>query len=169
MEKTMKMKSRAAFIIAIAMLGVLSTPAHAAKEKFERTKPHLNVGLSAAGVDLTGFYDMSGLGIDIAVVEVRDGSTSVVRKRPGRTTWSDITLKRGYLGATDVQNWALEALRGDVQRRDITIVILDRDGDAVRRLNLVSCFPTGWELSTNDDNLLVEEVTLTYDRIDFGD
>lgn len=165
----MKMKFRAVFIIAIAMLGVLSTPAHAAKEKFERSKPHLNVGVSAADLDLTGFHDMSGLGIDVEVVEVTDGSDGVVRKRPGRTTWSDITLKRGYQGATDVQNWAAEAFSGDVARRDITIVILDRDGDAVRRLNLVSCFPTHWELSTNDDSLLVEEVTLTFTKIDYGD
>lgn len=164
----MKMSRGILVASALALLGSLTwgSPVEAAKENFDRSKPHLAVSTKAEGVDLSGFQQLEGFGIEVAVVEYQDPSDPVVRKRPGRVKYGDITLKRGYTGATDVQDWASEAVGGAVQRRDVTIVILEPSASPVRTFVLLDCFPSSWTLETDEDGHLVEKITLAVERVE---
>ena len=61
-----------------------SITAEAAKENFDRSKPHVSVSVKTSGVDMGGFRQMDGFGLQIEVIEYQDGEDRVLRKRPGR-------------------------------------------------------------------------------------
>jgi phage tail-like protein len=42
-----------------------------------------------------GFKGMSGMDSETEVIEFKQGNDRVVRKKPGRTTYANITLERG--------------------------------------------------------------------------
>ncbi|MBW2316894.1 MAG: phage tail protein [Deltaproteobacteria bacterium] len=151
-------------LLALAAAGFLSTSADAAKEKFVRDKPHVNVGVISSDLDMGGFIAMSGLGVEIEVVEV-PGSP---RKIPGRTTYSDITLKRGYTGATDVHDWATEGLRGEIQLRAFSVQLLTPSAEPVSEFHLVECFPTRWDLSTDDKGHAIETIVVKCGRVELA-
>lgn len=80
---------------------------------------------------------------------------SVVRKRPGRTTYSNITL-RGPVGS--LTDWSLMS-RTD--RKSGSIIYLDRDGKEVARYNLFECWPVSFS-STH----IVEEIEFVVERVE---
>ena len=149
-------------IATFATAALFLPDAQAAKEQFDRSKPHVNVAASSADLDLSGFNQMHGLGVEIESLE---DPTAPERKRPGRTTYSDITLKRAYKGATDVQEWATG---GGLPLRDITIHLITRSAKPVARFELIECFPTSWRLDTDDDGDTIESIVLRVNRIEFA-
>jgi phage tail-like protein len=153
-----------ATFLVLAATGLLSSSADAAKEKFVRNKPHVNIGVISSDLDMSGFVAMSGLGVETEAVEV-PGSP---RKIPGRTTYADITLKRGYAGAADVHDWATEGLRGEIPLRDFMVRLLTPSAEPVSEFHLVECFPTRWELSTDDKGHAVETVVMKCGRVDLA-
>ena len=141
--------------------------AQAAKEKFERTKPHANVStIGPIELDLRGFTQLSGLGVEVEVVETEDPSSGVIRKKPGRTTYANITLKRGYFGPTNVEVWATDGLRGEIPLIDFRVDIVTPSAEPVSRIDLFECFPTRWELGTNEKGEVQETLTIACDRIE---
>jgi phage tail-like protein len=152
-------------VLSCALIGL---QAQAAKENFDRSKPHLSFAVKAGDLDMAGFRQVDGLGIDIEVIEYQDGEDLILRKRPGRVKYSNITLERAYRGATDIEEWAMEALRGKMSRREISILIVDKAAAVVRSYNLFECFPTSWKLGTNDEGVITERITLAVERLDGG-
>jgi phage tail-like protein len=154
-------------LIAAALLfSVISTQSQAAKETFDRSKPHLSFVVSSPDMDMAGFRQLDGLGIDIEVIEYQDGDDLILRKRPGRLKYSNITLERPYKGATDIEQWAHQTGQREGVRRDLSLVILDRSALPIRTFSLLNCFPSNWTLTTNDKGGLVERLTLAVERIE---
>jgi len=161
------LQSFSAFIIVGAAL-FLSTVADAAKENFDRSKPHLTISVSIDGnndnsVRISG---LSGLGVETPSDDER-------RKRPGRTKYSNITLKRAYTGSTDLQEWATKATTEGDECRDCTknikISMLKRSGEVVRTFNILDAFPVKWEISTADQarsNVAVETIVVKMQRVE---
>jgi phage tail-like protein len=154
--------------IALAAAAALCLPqgARAAKEVFARSKPHVNVGVIGGDpLDLGGFQSVSGLGVEI---EVLDDTTSV-RKRPGRTKYSNITLKRGYVSNSELWDWAMAGVGGgDIPLRDLRIDLLTPSAEPIASFNLMSCFPTKWEVATDegDQKQATETLVLSCDRVE---
>ena len=150
-------------VLAFVATAAFLPDAQAAKENFDRSKPHLAVSASSNDLDLCGFSQMSGLGVEIETIEVSDPMASD-RKRPGRTTYSTITLKRPYNGATDVQEWAAG---GGLPLRNITIDLITPSAEPVVRFELIDCFPVRWQLDATSRGGTVETLTISPDRIEF--
>src|ERR1700722_15998291 len=54
-----------------------------------------------------GFQEVSGLGMEVTEAEYRTGNdpTNYVHKVSGLTKATDVTLKRGIVGLTDLSGW----------------------------------------------------------------
>lgn len=139
-------------------------------ESFGDPIGNYNFRVEIDGVDAGQFASVDGLSVEQEVVEYRDGDDYFVRKRPGRVKYGDITLKKGYVATTVLNDW-IEAARlgkGDYTRKNMSIVLHDNSdptgGEAeVQRWNLLECFPKSWKMSSLDgkgNDVLTEEVVV---------
>ena len=75
-------------------------------------------GLEIEG-KLTGYFNsVSGIGSESEVIEqkISDPNTgeTLIRKIPGRLTWTEITLKRGVTSNIDVWTWRQDVVDGKI-------------------------------------------------------
>ena len=59
-----------------------------------------------------GFKSVSGMDSETEIIEFKQGNDLIVRKKPGRTTYSNIVLERGYTETDDL--WQLKMERSIV-------------------------------------------------------
>ena len=115
-----------------------------------------------------GFSEVSGLGVEVTPIEYRNGNerSNWPRKLPGLAKVSDVTLKRGLIGSTDLYDWIRQAINGDPQlRRDVEISLLSEDRQAtVQSWKLTNAWPmkySGPTLSATTNEVAMEELVLT--------
>ena len=67
------------------------------------------------GIAQASFTDCSGLESTTEIIETREGGdNTTVRKLPGKTSYSDITLKWGLTDSTELWNWRQQIVNGTV-------------------------------------------------------
>lgn len=112
------------------------------------------VGISDDGKAVKGsFSEISGLGVDISVVEYRNGSEDITtRKLPGLKKFSNIVLKRGIIGDATFWKWLATAMNGQVVRADGTITLLDEKRQPV----VVWHFHRGWPCKWTGPDLIAK-------------
>lgn len=112
-----------------------------------RDDPYLaqNFTVEIDGVNVAHFAEASGLGVEIGVIEYRNGSEDItVRKLPGLAKYSNITLKRGIIGDLSLWQWLKTARQGQAQRRDGFIVLLNESREPVIRFRFRRGWPCKW-------------------------
>lgn len=124
--------------------------------------------LELDGVELARFTGCSGLAYTTEVVEYQDASsgTPVIRKRPGRTKYEDIVLKRGLSADKALTDWHQKVLDGAVERANGSIVIYDSTDSEVDRWNFERGWPSKWsasDLSADTDDVMIEELTISHE------
>ena len=75
-----------------------------------------------------GFKTVSGMDSETEVVEFKQGNDRVVRKKPGRTTYANISLERGFTATDDLWQWRKNIEDGNIDRRSGSVIVLDNDG-----------------------------------------
>ena len=55
-----------------------------------------NFSVEIENVTVGRFKSVDGLDSETEVIEYQDGDDMILRKRPGRTKYSNVVLKRGY-------------------------------------------------------------------------
>jgi phage tail-like protein len=122
------------------------------------------------GVSQAGFLECTGLASEISVIEYREGSdVNAIRKLPGRVSFHDVTLKRGVTNSRELYDWHLAALQGQVDRRNVAILLLDEAGNEVVRWRVLNAWPRKWEgpdLNAKGNDVAVETLTLTCEGIE---
>ena len=122
------------------------------------------------GIQQAGFSECSGLGSRIAVIEYREGGEPVrVRKLAGRISYNDITLRWGITNSRELYDWYRAGLTGQVDRRTVSIVLLDDAGNSVVRWIAVEAWPSRWDgptLNGLGNAVAIESLTLTCEEID---
>ena len=118
-------------------------------------------GVSDDGVAVSGsFTEVSGLDISMDPIEYRNGSEDItVRKIPGLKKFSNLTFKRGVTGDTEFWNWILEAMNGQVNRTEGSIMLLDENRQEVMRWNFSRGWPckfTGPSLNASSNEVAME-------------
>lgn len=115
----------------------------------QRVDPYRNFNflVELDGIAQASFAECSGLGSTTEIVEYREGGdNTTVSKLPGKTTFSDITLKRGLTASTDLWRWRQKIVEGDVDRRSGAIVVFDvANKKEVARWSFSNAWPTRWE------------------------
>ena len=119
----------------------------------------------------TGFMEVSGLDIEIEAVSFRDGGSpdDSFKKLPGLRKYADITLKRGIIkGDNDFFNWINTKQIGTIQKRDVTILLLDENHSPIVKWKIKNAFPvkyTGPVLNANSSDIAMEALVLTHEGI----
>lgn len=120
-----------------------------------------------------GFQEVSGLGVEITMQEYRAGNDvrNAPIKIPGLYKATDISLKRGVLGALDLITWLNQVRNGEDARRDITIQLQSEDRSTIAMTwQLVGAQPmkyTGPSLNGKGTDVAIEELGLAVEDIKF--
>ncbi len=137
-----------------------------------RIDPYRNFNflVELEGIAQGNFTECSGLEATTEVIETREGGqNTTVRKLPGKTTYSDITLKWGLTESDELWTWRKKVLEGSVERKNGSIVVYDlANNEEVARWNFVSAWPTKWEgpsLNATGNEVAIETLVLAHEGI----
>ena len=123
------------------------------------------------GIASAAFKSVSGLGAEAEVIEYREGSDPVSssRKLPGRVKYPNVTLKRGITASRDLWQWWKTVADGNVQRRNVAIVLLDDARTPVLRWLLRNAWVAkieASELEASKNEVAVESVELAHEGLE---
>jgi len=117
-----------------------------------------------------GFKSMSGMTSETEIIEFKQGNDIIVRKKPGRTTFNNIVLERGYTATDDLFQWRKNIEDGKIDRRAGSIIILDQDGQSeVARYNFYEGWPCKWhvpELDSDSSGMAIEKIEIAVEKVE---
>ncbi len=137
-----------------------------------RVDPYMNFNflVEIDGITQAWFRECSGLDSSTDPVEYREGGeNSTTRKLPGKTKYSDISLKRGITDSDELWKWRKSVVDGKIQRKNGSIVLLDDAGEEKIRWNFVSAWPSKWEgpsFNATANEVAVEGLTIAHEGVD---
>jgi phage tail-like protein len=119
----------------------------------------------------TEFSEVIGLTIEHSVIEYRDGTTldEGITKMPGLKISGNIILKRGIIqGDNEFFEWINTIENNEVERRDVTIALLNEDHEPVMVWKLEKAWPVKLaspSLRSVANEVAVESLELTHEGI----
>ena len=129
-----------------------------------------NFIVTIGGTQAGDIEDVSGLGLEIGESDYRSGSdkTSSIRKLPGTTSHTNVTLKRGMTGDLTFFDWINNVSKGNLDFRPVAITLLNEMMQPVLTVNLQNAIPVKWigpTLSAESSERASEIIELTYEEI----
>lgn len=139
-------------------------------------RPHDHLVTSKFKVEIEGvtqgaFAALEGIESTTEVVQFTDGDDLILRKRPGRTDYSNIILKRGYTNSDELWNWYKAVVNGEVERKSGSIILCADDASEIMRYNFFEGWPCRWKslvLDASKTDALVEELEIAVEKIERG-
>jgi phage tail-like protein len=120
-----------------------------------------------------GFQEVSGLGMEMTVVEYRNGNEreNSVRKLTGMNKATDVTLKRGVIGSLNLYQWLNQIRNGDQSAyRTVVIQLQNEDHSAVvltwKLLRARIIKHVSGPFNAKGTDVAMEELTLAYERLE---
>jgi phage tail-like protein len=114
----------------------------------ERHDPYAgyNFAVEIEGMVHAGFSEVSGLQVEIEVQEYREGGLNeFTHKRAGPAKYSsNLTLKRGMTSVRELWDWYWRVIQGDIERKNVSVLLLDSSGVEKRRWNFDQAYPVKW-------------------------
>lgn len=136
----------------------------------QRDNPYANFNfiVDIGAGDEAGFSEVDLPSGEIEVIEYREGADRVssARKLPGRVRYPNVVLKRGIAGRTDLFDWWKSVRDGAVQRRTVTITLLDEAHGPVQRWVLRNAWPAKLEgptLNALGNDVAIETLELAHE------
>ena len=130
-----------------------------------------NFKVEIEGVTVGAFRNVEGLDSETEIIEFQDGDDIVLRKRPGRTKYSNVSLKRGYINTDELWQWRKKVIDGVLERKSGSIILCADDGSEVMRYNFYEGWPCKWKgfsLDGKGTDVNVEEIELAVEKIERG-
>lgn len=127
-----------------------------------------NFSVEIEGINAGYFKAVDGISAEVEVIEFQDGDDIILRKRPGRTKYGDITLKKGYVITKDLQDWWKDIKDGNYERKNIAIHLNDNIGGRLRTWKCVGCWPKQWKVNGFDgkgNDVVTEEITFVVEEL----
>ncbi|MBM4389971.1 MAG: phage tail protein [Deltaproteobacteria bacterium] len=119
-----------------------------------------------------GFKSVSGMDSETEIVEFKQGNDIVVRKKPGRTTYANIVLERGYTATDDLWTWRKNIEDGKIDRRSGSVIVLDQDGTTeVARYNFYEGWPCKWnvpDMNSDSSAMAIEKIEIAVEKVERG-
>jgi phage tail-like protein len=120
-----------------------------------------------------GFQEVSGLGMEVTVIEYRNGNSkeNSVQKITGLNKATDVTMKRGVIGSLDLYNWLNQIRNGDqTALRTVTVHLQNEDHSAIvmtwKLLRARIVKHTSGPLNACGTDVAIEEIVLAYERLE---
>ncbi len=137
------------------------------------TEPYrgYNFKLVIAGVTEGHFTECTGIGIKVHAIKYREGGQSqVTHVLPGPVEYGDVTLSYGLTASHELWDWFMTAVKGKVDRKNVSILMLDSDGVAeLTRWDLVNAWPAEWRgavLNALTHEAAIEQLTLVFETLE---
>jgi phage tail-like protein len=122
------------------------------------------------GIARAAFQECSGFDSEIDVIEHREGGENTTpRKLPGLTKYSNIVLKWGMTDDSELYDWHRQVVMGIMERKNGSIVLLDRDGEEKVRWNFVRAWPAKWDspdFNAEGNDLAIETLELAHEGVE---
>ena len=122
------------------------------------------------GLVQAGFAECSGFGSSVQVIEYREGGDAqTVRKLPGMASYPDITLKWGVTDSRDLYDWHLTAVKGQIARKNGSIIQLNDLGQEKVRWNFFAAWPSKWDgpdYNAKGTEVAIDTLTVSCERVE---
>lgn len=116
-----------------------------------------------------GFTEVSGLESEIDVEDYQEGGVNgFVHKLPRQTTSANLVLKHGLTDIGSLWNWHYNATQGIIQRKNGTIMLLDRKQIPVMWWNFRNALPVKWtgpDFNAGSDEIAFESIELAHEGL----
>ena len=138
-----------------------------------RVEPFTNFNFTVEidGIKRAEFHECTGFNSSVDVIEHREGGAISPLKLAGQTKYANITLRRGVTDDRELYAWHLDAAAGNVQRKNGSIVVRDRQGTETARWNFFDAWPVRWAgpaLNAEGTDIAIEELELAVERLERG-
>lgn len=134
-----------------------------------RRDPYLsyNFAVEIEGLVVGGFSEVSGLQTEIEVQDYREGGVNqYVHRRAGPAKYpANLVLKKGVTDVRTMWNWYYSVAQGSVQRKNLSVLLLDSAGQEKLRWNFEQAYPVKWvgpDLKGTVSEVAVESVELAH-------
>ena len=93
-----------------------------------------------------GFQEVTGLGSEVEVSEYREGGVNGhIHKFAGPIKYSsNLVLKRGVTDVKALFQWYWDVMQGTVERKNVTVLLLDNEGQEQYRWVFEKAYPVKW-------------------------
>jgi len=121
------------------------------------------------GIQQAGFLECTGLGSSIEVLQTHEGTDTTIRKIPGKTTYPNVKLTWAAAADLHLYNWYKEAANGNIFRKNISVILINAEGDDEARWNITHAWPCAYEgpvFSTLGAEVATESLTLVCEKIE---
>jgi len=128
-----------------------------------RLETELFFDMEIDGAKVGSFKTVDGLENAQEVVEYQEGTERVMHKRPGKTNYSNIILRRGNMHTPELFEWYKKVTKGVTERKNISIIIHNQAGSATARYNYFEAWPCKWKgpsLDARSGTIPVEEIVI---------
>jgi phage tail-like protein len=138
-----------------------------------RQDPYLdfNFLVEIDNVAAAGFSEAELPAGRMEVVAYREGTdrTSAARLLPGRVEYRPLVLRRGFAGDASLYQWWQAVAQGTLDRRNVSVVLLDEQRQEVARWNLRRAWPakySGPSLNALGNDVAIETLELAHEGIE---
>ena len=119
-----------------------------------------------------GFFEVVLPSAEVSVAEYRAGNSPVgsPQKITGLTKYSEVVLRRGLIGSTDLWEWFKQTRDGSPEERSVRVDLLDEDRtEVVMSWRLTGARPvkyTAPTLNAKGTDVAVEELVLAIEGLE---
>ena len=118
------------------------------------------------GTRAGGFSEVTGLEVRTEVDEQREGGVNnFVHKIAKETRYPNLILKRVITDKTDLWDWHQQVVEGEVERKTVSVVLVDEVGQEKWRWVFYDAYPVKWngtDLNATGNTVVVESVELAH-------
>jgi phage tail-like protein len=134
---------------------------------------NFNFLVESGGVVAAGFSEITGMYAEVQAVEYREGRDpySNTRKLPGLSKYGNVTMKKGVVIDQDFFKWFKSGVDGDVDRRDISILLLDEQRQEKVRYNLTAAWPVKFvapDMKASANEVAVQSLEIAHEGLRIG-
>lgn len=124
--------------------------------------------LEIDGLAAGGFSEVSGFDATIDPIEYREGdmATETPLKVAGLRKYGNITLKKGIIEGQVLYDWLAPGLTKAVQRKTVTVSLLDEEQKAVASWQVINAWPTKYtapDFNATSSEVAVETLELAHE------
>ncbi|WP_149274952.1 phage tail protein [Pareuzebyella sediminis] len=113
------------------------------------------------------FQSVGGLNMELEVENIKEGGQNLFEhKIPGRSKFSDLSLKRGLLLDSDVIKWIKSALYDrEFKPANMNISLLNSEHEPLLTWQVFKAWPRKWsvsDLNATENSIMVETLEIAY-------
>lgn len=139
-----------------------------AKGQLPRVDPFTgyNFIVIISDIPVAGFSDVSGIASETEVEEYKEGGENqYVHKLPTITKYGNLILKNGMTNLPLLYNWYKDVVQGKINRKEITIILLDPKQLGFKTWTYRDAYPVKWsgpELNANNNAVAIESLEIAH-------